>query len=117
MEQYCTSCINHGLIGKSINRLKNIPMSEIIDAACEFLRVEKRLIMGKERYRDRVEKRHMIMCYLSRERGFLLTHIGKELNRDHTTVIHAISHVDDLCYSDIDFQFQYNQLVQHLNNL
>lgn len=92
-------------------------MDKLIDAACEFLKVEKRLIIGKGRYRERAEKRHMIMCYLSRERGFLLTHIGKELNRDHTTVIHAVSHVDNLCYSDLDFKYQYNQLVYHLNNL
>ena len=117
MEQYCTPCINHGLIGIKFNKNKKIPMSELIDKACLFLDTNKVIIMGKDRRRMIAEKRHMIMSYLSRERKFNLTHIGRGLNRDHTTVIYAVGHVDNLCATDWDFKQQYTALTNHLNNL
>jgi len=117
MEEHCTACVNHGLIGMKAIRLKEMPIEIIINTACLYLKISKSDILGRKRYRHISEKRQMIMHYLSRERKFMLTHIGANLFKDHTTVIHAVKHIDNLCQSDVDFKFQYNELTEYLNNL
>lgn len=60
-------------------------------------------VVGKDYYtiKDRVRKRHVVMIrqifyYLSVNMGYSLVSVGKYLNYDHATVIHAVKVVSNL---------------------
>jgi len=112
MQVYCTPCRGHGL---EPTVFKQATMPQLIDAACEYLKVDREKILGRKRHRDITEIRHMIMAYLSNARNYRLTEIGVAFNRDHSSVIHAKVHVANLCATDEVYKNNYNSLTRHLN--
>lgn len=112
MQVYCTPCRGHGL---EPTIFKQATMPQLIDAACDFLKVDKEKILGRRRMRNITEYRHMIMAYLSNARNYRLTEIGVAFNRDHSSVIHAKVHVANLCATDEVYKNNYNSLTRHLN--
>lgn len=117
MQQYCSPCNNHGLVGIKLRDDSKISMKDIVDAGCKFMAIEPELLFGTRRYRYAVECRHVIMNYLRVEKNYFLRQIGNMFNRDHTTVIHAIKTTRNLCETNPDFKYHYIQLVKHLNEL
>jgi chromosomal replication initiation ATPase DnaA len=113
----CEPCINHGLIGIKLRQLRKVHIDVLVSSACMYLGMEEDLITGKHRNRDRVENRHLIMVYLSRERNIQLSQIARKFNRDHTSVIHARKNVDALCFSEPNFKDKYEQLKQYLDQI
>jgi len=109
---FCTPCNNHGL-EPMVFKLATMP--QLIDAACDYLNIDKDKILGKKRDRNIVESRHMIMSYLSNSRNVKLTDIGRQFNRDHSTVIYAKVHVSNLCATDELYSQTYASLTKYLN--
>ena len=112
MQVYCTPCRGHGL---EPTIFKQATMPQLIDAACEFLKVDKEKILGRRRMRNITEYRHMIMAYLSNARNYRLTEIGVAFNRDHSSVIHAKVHVSNLCATDELYSQTYASLTKYLD--
>ncbi len=112
MQVYCTPCRGHGL---EPTVFKQATMPQLIDAACEYLKVDREKILGRKRHRDITEIRHMIMAYLSNARNYRLTEIGVAFNRDHSSVIHAKVHVSNLCATDDLYSQTYASLTKYLN--
>jgi len=112
MQVYCTPCRGHGL---EPTIFKQATMPQLIDAACDFLKVDKEKILGRRRMRNITEYRHMIMAYLSNARNYRLTEIGVAFNRDHSSVIHAKVHVSNLCATDELYSQTYASLTKYLN--
>ena len=66
----------------------------IIDVVAEWYRVSPKLIRGEGRSRSIIIARHTAM-YLIRELTKLSTaEIGELFERDHSTVLHAISNIE-----------------------
>lgn len=68
---------------------------------------------SKSRNRYIVETRFMF-CYIARSMKFTLSDIGRFLNRDHTTVMHALSTFNNLYQTDEMFREKYNNIVNHI---
>jgi chromosomal replication initiator protein len=65
----------------------------IADVALET-GVPRRDILGDARTKHIVDARHLAMWRVRRETGMSLPAIGREFNRDHTSVLNAIRRVD-----------------------
>lgn len=58
-----------------------------------------------------------VTCYVARQcTGYSYPQIGRKIGRDHTTVLYAVSHVEDLMKADPDFAAQVNELVARHKN-
>lgn len=67
----------------------------IISLVCDMFSVPKKLIKSKSRKQRLVHARHMIMHLLKTELDYGVTLIGYVMNRDHSTVLHAIRSSED----------------------
>lgn len=78
----------------------------LIDRACKELKIPRKVLLSKARYKYLVAVRSMI-CVLLRERNaevYSYPRIASILKRkDHTTVIYAFHHFEDYCtlYPDV----------------
>jgi chromosomal replication initiator protein len=92
---YCNVCAQHPLSSQT----KILSSQEIIEAISKEYDLPVGVIAGKTRYREVVEAR-MVTAYLLRSDRYLslsLKQIGRILgNRDHTTIMHSIRHIQDL---------------------
>lgn len=72
-----------------------------LDKICELKGVTPEMVLSKSRQRDKVEARQLFMYWLKENTTHTLTTIGRMLGyRDHTTVIHSISHIKDIIHTD-----------------
>lgn len=65
----------------------------IINLATEYLGVEWDRLRGRSRDQDTVEARQLL-CYLLSRAGYTVAAIARLLERNHSTVLHAISRVE-----------------------
>lgn len=102
---FCNPCNNHGIE----IRTKKLSPVEVIEGVCKFYKVDFSKVIGKGRYRNLVDARHIAMHLLRNDRylNLSLASVGEYFNnRDHTTVIHAVRNVEDICYSNSFFREQ-----------
>lgn len=111
---YCQPCDCHGL---NPIMFKKISIEEVVEASCMYFDMEPELLLRKSNRRELVEKRYMIMSYLSREMNMRLIDIAKFFGKDHTTVIHGKMLVDNLCHTDFIFNSRNEGLKQFLKQL
>jgi hypothetical protein len=67
-----------------------IGLDRILQTVCNHLKVEVHRVKSRNRLREYCTARH-IYCYLATQSygGHTLVNIGKEINRDHASVLHA----------------------------
>ena len=76
----------------------------ILEAIESILGMNAEQIQGKVRSREYAEAR-TVYCHLARTLlKWSLKEIGASINRDHTTVIHALKNYQDFCNYDIQFK-------------
>ncbi len=87
------------------SKRKRISPRDIIHNVCDEFGVSVRDVRGKRRTADLVTPRQVCMYLLRKELDLPLEQIAKELNRgDHTTVMHAISRVEEKMEDDEEFK-------------
>lgn len=97
---------------------------DVIKRFCEFYKISFEDINEYNRARFYLDKRQMLMKILKDNTRLTLKQIGELLNgRDHTTVMHSVRKVDDLCFTDptynkefIEVQLHVLQIIPALNN-
>jgi hypothetical protein len=62
---------------------------ERVDFACRELETNREVIRGRARDNKTVYKRWIIACFLYKL-GLNYSQIGRKLNRDHQTIMHAL---------------------------
>lgn len=82
---------------KSLMRLKK---QVIIDTICEQYETTSDLMASEDRKRESTYPRHLIMYFLFNYAGMDKSHIGRLLNRDHTTVLSGIKTIEKLMATD-----------------
>lgn len=80
-------------------------------------------IIGQDRYRPILIARQIYIYFLRKKLKMTYQHIGKILDRDHTTIIHSVSKVDELLevgdepmttlYDQVDLSYQYANQEPH----
>lgn len=72
----------------------------VIDIVVFKSGVSLEYLMGKRRDGDILVARHIAMYLMRKECDITWRQIGEYFNRDHTTAIHAFSHVEDMLQSE-----------------
>lgn len=98
----------------------NPAMEDVLAKAIEYFENQIGLIGEKipsiTRKREYVEARHFIMNYSYKRFHYALKEIGEVLSgRDHTTVIHGIQTLNDLCDTDLNYKKKYQHFSTYMN--
>ena len=72
----------------------------IIEEVCKFYNLEPSLLRGQSRSKDISLARQIAMYQIRRMTNLSLKEIGKEFNRDHSTVLNALNRVEGLVKTD-----------------
>lgn len=82
---------------RKLRRFKRdkITKEEILDIVAKNCCVSVTQILSRVRGREVIDARFIFVAVMKREFGHTLEHIGKILNRDHTTIIHALEMFSD----------------------
>lgn len=97
MQEYCEPCV----VELPQQRLYRTTLSQIMKRCCDYFGVSEEYITKRNRKRERVLMRQMAMYMCKIYTTCSLMDIGYFFEgRDHTTVIHAITTINDLCETD-----------------
>jgi len=101
--------------------LEGIPIpvtkQRILDTVCSHFQVSEEIIKGRNRKKNRVLARHFYMFFLKEKEIFkTLKEIGAQVNRDHTTALHAINKLNHWIENYQDIKEIYNNINQKLYN-
>lgn len=78
---------------------------DILRVCCDFYQIDYEFIFKKVRYADVVRCRQVAMFLMKKYKPELtLVYIGKIFSFDHSTVVHSINTVKDLCEFDRDLR-------------
>jgi len=91
----------------------NISPYNIINLVSIASGITNRQILGKDRYAPVALARHVAMYMVKTVCDLTLTATGKLFNRDHTTVISSIKHINDMLATDPD---KCIDLIEYVNN-
>jgi len=98
---------------------KKALLQKIMAIVSEETGIEIDEIKGRNRYNDIVKARQFF-CHLSKtfevrlKMNISLTMIGKEINKDHTTVIHAINKCNDFLCTEPDYKEEYDLIKKNI---
>lgn len=89
--------------------------SLIISTVCKWYGVKEDMVKGKSRLRNLTTVRHVCMYILRNKYNMSLVDIGSHFsNRDHTTVMNAISNVEKLINSDESLKNYINESIKKI---
>jgi hypothetical protein len=109
LEKYCVPCSDHNLS----NTTKVLHPEIIIKEICSFLMVPVGRVIGNKRDGNIAFARHWICDVLYSDTILRLSfkNIGRLLGgRDHSTVMHSVQRVSDLCETDPEYRERYRQI-------
>ena len=110
MGQTVTMDVAQHLLADTLQKAKT-PIA-MVKSMCEKLGVAYDAVCGKGRCRAVVLARQMMMAVLKEATNLSLTEIGRVCgDRDHATVVYAISQIEKLKNTDLVLAAQINQLV------
>lgn len=94
------SPVDMALTEKVVGRLvelqpKAYASSDIVAAVCQHLNVAEKPLMARTRQRDAVRARNIVVYLLKKYTDSSLAQIGACVHRDHATVAHSLSTMDD----------------------
>ena len=74
--------------------MRTLLADRLIDLACDMDdSITRETILGRRKSRNVTAWRHIIAWVLYKKYNYTITLIGKQLGRDHSTIIHAISYL------------------------
>ena len=93
----------------------NTSLKDILKAVSSFYKIDEKLIIDKNRKKEIVKPRQVLMYILREYFDYSLSNIGQKLGgRDHTTVIHACDKVSEDLKSNQNLIEEINQIKSML---
>jgi len=86
----------------------------IIKEAANFFNVDVPFLLKDERTRTRVQMRQMTYKALRQHCMISFQQIGRLFDKDHTTIIHGISKLNNLMDVYPELSLEYEELINHL---
>ena len=86
----------------------------IIKQSAKFFNVDEDFLMKDERTRTRVQMRQMTYKALRQHCMISFQQIGRLFDKDHTTIIHGISKLNNLMDVYPELSLEYEELINHL---
>ena len=91
--------------------------SLIISQVCKFYSVDDSVIRGTQKNKDAVEARHMAVYLIRELTNLSTTTIGKELGKDHTTIIYSCDKIKAaLNAGDVKLQNHVRDIIANINS-
>lgn len=75
---------------------KTFNSQDIVTAVCHHMNISERIITARTRQREAVRARNIVMYLIKKYTDSSLAEIGKQVHRDHATVAHSLSNMEDL---------------------
>ena len=100
------SPINLALAQIAVGRLvelhpRTFNPNDIIMTVCQHLNISEKVITARTRQREAVRARNIVMYLIKKYTGGSLADVGKYVHRDHATVAHSLSAMEDLLSYDV----------------
>lgn len=100
---------------KSNDRVKFYPVQKIMQECCTYYGISGDRIKSPTREAEVAKVRHVI-CYLARRLERHGTpHIGRQINRDHSTVHHAVVKINNQLFEDRFLREEVEAICRILN--
>lgn len=99
--------LNSIILGKLSNNDE-----KILNSVSKELQVDKDLLRRGFRQVDYTDARKMLCFIYYKFMGYTLTRVGSILNRDHSTVLHAITSHEDLVETDKRYRTKFYNVLQ-----
>lgn len=103
-----------GMITESIrsNRPQHLTSKKIIDKTSKFYQIPKEEILGRSRTKD-INNARQVACYLMKyELKMSFPSIGRVFERDHSTIMNAVTRIEKSLKLDISMREQINSLLE-----
>lgn len=98
----CPHCNHVFESAPTTQQVEPIKPFEIIDMCRKYFGVSEILLKGRKRDRDLAACRHLAVYLIDKHCNYTKSNIARLLNRDHTTVIHAIKRVNNSLFTKMD---------------
>ncbi len=96
------------LIGRGGDTLTTKPKVKdpniVIESVCKYYKISRRALLGEARSRIIARPRQILMYLLRTELGLALEEVGRIVNRDHSTVIHAVERITELASESVQIR-------------
>lgn len=85
-------------------------IDEIIAKVSELFKVHRRDILGRAKF-DFILPARFALCKILHDRGMSYASIGRVMDRDHTTVIHAVRRAEYTMQRDPEYAAKINEVI------
>lgn len=117
---YCGEKLTIELVNETISKIasekQNITIEEIIDKVSMQYNIKGELIESKSRKKEIVLARQIVMYLARKHTALSLKTIGEKFNRNHATVIHSCTTIDNLLDTDAKLKEEYELLNSIIKN-
>ncbi|MEK7460598.1 MAG: chromosomal replication initiator protein DnaA [Patescibacteria group bacterium] len=93
-----------------------ISIGQVLTVVGNYYQIDQVDLLGPRRNKEFVHPRQIIMYLLRYELGFSFPKIGRELNKDHTTIMHGVEKLKRELPKDSLLQHEITTLKDHLYN-
>jgi len=90
---------------------------KVVEAVSNVTGIKEDDILGRRRMRPIVDARHMAIRLLRIKSSLTLANIGGLFDRDHTSVIHALSSSQDMMDIDLYYRKEFEQIVNEYDRI
>ena len=87
---------------------------QIIKKVSEFSKIREKDIIGKKRFKNIIEARHVCIYLIRLKFDLQIEKIGKIINCDHSTVVYACKHVDEMLEYNKDFSKKWSGFIKKI---
>ena len=89
----------------------------IVSQVCKFYSIDESVLRGTQKNKGTVEARQVAIYLIRKLTNLSTTEIGKEFNKDHTTILHSISKVESaLKMNDVNLQNHIRDITANINS-
>ena len=85
--------------GLTKNSKRDFDIDDIIDRVCGYLDVPTKMVYRRSREHQYVLARQISMYLIKKKTNMTLKSIGEKFNRDHTSVIHSITSINNYIFT------------------
>ena len=90
--------------------------SLIISHVCKFYNLDENTLRGTQKTKRTAEARQVAVYLIRKLTNLSTPDIGKEFNRDHTTILHSINKIEDALSSDDALKDVIRSITDNINN-
>ena len=89
----------------------------IVSQVCKFYSIDESILRGTQKNKGTVEARQVAIYLIRKLTNLSTTEIGKEFNKDHTTMMHSIKKVESaLASGDVNLQNHIRDITANINS-